>query len=423
MLGTARPARLGRLEPPERRWNGSEAKAEVIYSLPLESPIVTSQLESIVQFCRLRNNTLNLPLGEGSGLGDGLGEGLGRGLRSLRGTRSACSPSSSGFNGSCNLSLGGTEQVSDILREITSSPAAALAVSSSLPRCLRSLGRQDRVSPSLAASWQAQQLEISSISRLYSAVCWSDEVIVVLVVDGSTSKSNCVMVTQCLRAAARAINPANAMWFLRKSTRFNCVPLANDSAKEMIPVHVKPFSWSPKCNNERLRSSPDGIRPMMPSSPNLLWPRFRVWRVWLVAWIKDNCNALQLDWNRWIGYTKTLTKAGDDSWVMPLFQTTREINPTLSKRASHMKPIPLSEISLFLSIEKRIKCLVDNLYLKIKTSSLCAGATNFQWEVSPVVRRRKALICFRPNAAHAGFGSFSKNLLLTCRKASKYLAK
>ena len=64
----------------------------------------------------------------------------------------------------------------------------------------------------------------------------------VLVVDGSTSKSNCVMVTQCLRAAARAINPANAMWFLRKSTRFNCVPLANDSAKEMIPVHVKPFS-------------------------------------------------------------------------------------------------------------------------------------------------------------------------------------
>lgn len=225
-------------------------------------------------------NTLNLPpLGEGSGLGDGLGEGLGSGLRSFR---LGCWSSSLLFNGrsSC-FSLGGTRHVSEILRETTSS---AFASSLLLPRLLRSLGRLDRVSLSLASvSWDVQQVAISSIRRWYSAAfCWwpheDDEV------EGSRgSKSSWVMVGQCLRAAARAINPASAILFLRKSTRFSCVPLAKDSDSEMIPGHVSSFSWSPKCKSERLRSSPDGMSPIIPSSPSLLWPKLSVCRVWLVA--------------------------------------------------------------------------------------------------------------------------------------------
>ena len=230
-------------------------------------------------------STLNLPpLGEGSGLGDGLGEGLGSGLRSFR---RGCWSSSLLFNGRSNcFSLGGTRHVSEILREIVSSESASLLLADRL--VLRSLGRLDSVSPSLASvSWDVQQVAISSIRRWYSAAFWSwshedDEV------EGSVmgSKSSWVMVGQCLRAAARAINPASAILFLRKSTRFNSVPVAKDSHSEMIPEHVSPFSWSPKFKSERLRSSPHGISPMIPSSPSSLWPKLSVWRVWLVACFK-----------------------------------------------------------------------------------------------------------------------------------------
>lgn len=50
------------------------------------------------------------------------------------------------------------------------------------------------------------------------------------------------MVWQCLRAAAIAIKPANAILFLRKSTRLRSVPDAKDSANEMTPKQVNPFS-------------------------------------------------------------------------------------------------------------------------------------------------------------------------------------
>lgn len=56
------------------------------------------------------------------------------------------------------------------------------------------------------------------------------------------SKSTWVMVGQCLRAAASAINPASPMLFLRKSIRFSFVPVANDSDREIMPGQVSPFS-------------------------------------------------------------------------------------------------------------------------------------------------------------------------------------
>ena len=91
-------------------------------------------------------------------------------------------------------------------------------------------------------------------------------------IDGGVvlSKSILVTVGHSLRAAARAMRPASWKLFLRRSTLCRQVPAARDSAKEMTPLHVRPVSCSPKWRRVRLRSRPDEIMSMSPSSPKLL---------------------------------------------------------------------------------------------------------------------------------------------------------
>jgi len=84
--------------------------------------------------------------------------------------------------------------------------------------------------------------------------------------------------------------------------------------------------------------------------------------------------------------------------------------------------MPLSKISLFLFGKQQKQFVFYHIAIcssNLSTSSLRVEATNSQSTKYQAVRRRKALICFRPGAAHEDFGSFSTNLLLVQRERNK----
>ena len=149
------------------------------------------------------------------------------------------------------------------------------------------------------------------------------------------SKSRHVTVGQSFKATASAINPANSIEFLRKSTRCICVPSGNDSAKAMMPQQVKPLACNPKLCSDRLYSNPPGISSISPSSPNLLWPKFNVRRVWFFAWYFKSFHYRCYFFKNDRIVTKTWFREEDESCVMPLFQTVSEVNALFSMRASH----------------------------------------------------------------------------------------